>query len=538
MRGPARFVAGLTAFCSLAGVQSVGCFFSVPESELGQGGQTGDGGAGGEEPLPACPGDPVADPALVRDDCGTFVSASAAPGGEGTKAKPFASFGEAAQRGARRIYACAEVYNEAAGVRFDDGVEVFAGFADCGPTGAWTWAEGSRATLTGVADAVALTLNGGDNTLRNFDVKAPAATAVGGSSIAVVISGGTLSVSSGDLTAGDAMDGAPGDSPAPDVALNGEAGDPGIATCMGGANNPGPAGKTKVCSTGGQSVAGKGGDGGELSMSVLLAAESGGDGTPANPGEPTLGKGGIGEGQGDPAASNCAPGAQGAPGAEGDSGAGATGPGMLDVSGYRGADGAPGVKGLPGQAGGGGGGARGGLNINCGGQVNNRVGASGGAGGTGGCGGIEGTGGRAGGSSIALVVVDAEVTLDAVMLVSGAAGDGGLGGSGQNGGDPGLGGGLGLGAGAAKASCGGGLGGGGGSGGPGGGGQGGHSLGIAFQGATAAPVGGEFTSGAAGTGGPGGVNNDTPGEGKGADGNAGGCWDFTTNAACPEPAGP
>ena len=534
MRGPTRFAAGLAALCSLIGAQSAGCFFSPPESELTQG--SGDGGAGGEEP-PVCPGDPVADPALVRDECGTFVSASAVPGGNGTREKPYVSFSEAAERGARRIYACAEIYNETTQVSFIGGVEVFAGFADCGPTGTWTWVEGSRATLSGVVDAVALTLGGGENTLRNLDVKAPAATAMGGSSIAVLIAGGKLSVSSGNLTAGDAMDGAAGDSLADDPALNGEPGDPGIAVCMGGANNPGPMGKTKVCSTGGQSVAGKGGDGGELAMSVLLAAETGGDGTPADPNEPTLGKGGIGEGQGNPAASVCSVGIGGAPGAAGTSGVGATGPGMLDVSGYRGADGVPGMKGLPGQAGGGGGGSRGGLNINCGGQVSNRVGSSGGAGGTGGCGGLEGTGGKAGGSSLALVVVDAEVTLDAVMLVSGAAGNGGLGGSGQNGGTQGTGGMFGAGAGAAKASCSGGPSGGGGTGGPGGGGQGGHSLGIAFQGAIA-PVGGEFTIGAAGTGGPGGVNNDTPGEGKGADGNAGACWDFAANAPCPEPAGP
>ena len=534
MMGHARWAAGLAMFCSLAGAQSAGCFFSPLESELTQGDATG--GTGGYEP-PACPGDPVADPALVRDDCGTFVSAKAAPGGNGTKAKPFVSFREAAELGAKRIYACAEVYDETAGVRFNGGVEVFAGFTECEANGAWRWDEGSKATLNGAANAVALTLSGGDNALRNLNVTAPAATAAGGSSVAVVIAGGKLSVNSGKLTAGDAKDGAPGVSPSDDPMLDGEPGAPGSAVCAGGANNPGPPGKTKTCSTGGQSVSGKGGDGGALSGSTLLAAETGGNGTPADPAEPTLGKGGTGEGQGSPAASVCAVGVQGAPGVVGGSGAGATGPGTLDVSGYHGGDGAPGVKGLPGQAGGGGGGARGGLNVTCSGQTSNRIGASGGAGGTGGCGGLEGTGGKAGGSSLALVVVDAEVTLTAVMLASGKAGNGGAAGSGQNGGAPGLGGLHGNGAGSAKQSCAGGTGGGGGPGGPGGGGQGGHSLGIAFQGATA-PAGGEFMGGAAGTGGNGGDNNTTPGQGKGADGVAGECWDFATNAACSESASP
>jgi hypothetical protein len=75
----------------------------------------------------------------------------------------------------------------------------------------------------------------------------------------------------------------------------------------------------------------------------------------------------------------------------------------------------------------------------------------------------------------------------------------------------------------------------GGNGAAGGGGLGGHSLGIALQGGSA-PVGGELVIDPQnrGVGGPGGLNNTAADGGKGADGVAVGCWDFSTNASCGE----
>jgi len=254
-------------------------------------------GAGGDWP-PACPGDPVADPALVQNDCGVFVSASAAPGGDGTKEKPLNTFAAAAALGATRIYACAASYDEAAGVKFSGGAEIFAGFTDCGPTGAWAWGEASKATLNGPANEVALTLDGSNYLLRNLNVKAADATTAGASSIAVVVNKGKLDVVDGNLTAGNAQNGAAGPSLDPNMALNGGDGDPGVGVCGSGANNPGPMGKMKMCSTGGTSVSGKGGDGGELMGTMLLAAQTGGNGTPPDPAQPDLGLGGRGEGQG------------------------------------------------------------------------------------------------------------------------------------------------------------------------------------------------------------------------------------------------
>jgi hypothetical protein len=515
----------------LGGAAASGCFDSFADCDLSATCPPPADGGGGGGGSAACEADPTQDPAAVIEDCGVFVSASAEPGGDGTRERPFQSFAEAAAAKPKRVYACAEEYAEISGVSFDGGVEIYAGFTEC--TGAWTWSATAKATLSGPADAVALTLSDGDNHLENLNVVAANAAAGGGSSIAVVASGGSVAIVNGDLTAGDGMDGAAGATLPQDPMLDGDPGDPGVGVCAAGGNNPGPEGKTKSCDTGGSSVAGKGGDGGPVTAMTLDLAGNGGDGAPADPAQPTKGLGGIGEGQGMPEATECTDGSSGASGAAGDSGAGASGIGSLSATGYAGVNGTAGTNGMPGQGGGGGGGAKGVLNFNCGMGPADRAGASGGAGGTGGCGGNGGGGGRAGGSSIALVVVEAAVTLNGVTLSPGKAGNGGTGGDGQTGGAKGNGGDSALGAGTAKPSCRGGDGGAGGIGGPGGGGQGGHSVGIAFQGSIP-PTGGEFSVVAEnfGTGGLGGLNNSTPEAGNGTDGIAGNCWDFATNLPC------
>jgi hypothetical protein len=458
----------------------------------------------------------------VDGSCGVFVSASAAADGgqgAGTKASPFATFAEAAASNPSRVYACEGMYTETTQVTFSGGVEVYGGFTGCTAT-SWTWSASAQAQITTVADQPGLVLDGGTNRLENVSVTAPAATMAGGSSIALLVNGGSLDMTNGALTAGDAMAGAPGTTVPDDPTLDGTTGDSGVGVCMTAANNPGPMGKMKVCSTGGSSVAGNGGDGGLLSGPMLLAAGSGTDGSPADPGQPTKGKGGTGEGQGTPAALSCVSGTDGASGAVGTSGNGASGAGSLATSGYTGVVGGSGANGQPGQGGGGGGGAKGGLMIDCGMGAADRVGASGGAGGTGGCGGTAGGGGSPGGSSIALVSLGASVTLTQVTLTAGKGGAGGKGGSGQSGGQKGVGGGPGAGKGTAQSSCQGGYGGQGGPGGPGGGGQGGHSLGVAYKGTP--PKGGTFMINPAnnGVGGPGGNGNTTTNGGKGADGMA------------------
>jgi hypothetical protein len=489
----------------------------------------GTGGSGGSKP--DCAGDPTKDPAIVRDDCGVFVSASAAPGGDGTKATPFQTLADAASAGPKRVFACAEAYAETKQVSFTGGVEVYGGFTDCAK--GWAWAAGSKATITTAPDVPGLVLDGGANKLENVNVTAPAATMPGGSSIAVLVNGGSLDATNGNLTAGDAKDGDNGVTVPDDMTLDGDSGDPGANVCDAGLH-PGPLGKTKMCADGSSSVAGNGGDGGQIMSMMLQPAGTGTDGSAmpaATPIGVNDGKGGTGEGQN--AAPLCSPGDPGAPGSSGDSGAGATGSGAISAAGYQGAAGTAGTNGKPGQGGGGGGGSKGGLAITCGAMATPIPGASGGAGGTGGCGGTLGGGGKPGGSSIALLVLDANVTLTAVTLTAGKAGSGGSGGNGQSGGHGAVGGTKGAGTGVAKSACAGGGGGDGGPGGPGGGGQGGHSLGIAFHGSKS-PTGGTFQIDMtkAGKGGPGGANNTASNMGKGADGMAANCWDFAANAAC------
>lgn len=506
-----------------------------PSSGTGGGGASATSTTGTGGTPPGCEGDPTTDATLVRDECGVFVSASAPAGGKGTKASPYQTFALAAGAAdVKRIYACAETYPEAAPIGFAGGIEIYAGFGDCGKEAGWTWAAGSTATLQGPTDKVALTLNGGASHLENLNVSAPSATIAGGSSVALVASGGSLNMLRGTVTAGDAKAGDNGVTPADDSTLDGDAGDPGVGICGSGVNNKGPIGKAKSCSAGDSSTAGNGGGGGEFLTSMPQPAGSGTDGSPAEATAPTKGKGGVGEGQGVPIALSCDDGTSGVPGAVGDSGDGASGDGAVSAKDlYQGGSGKNGLGGKPGQGGGGGGGAKGAVAINCGMGPADRVGASGGAGGTGGCGGALGGGGKPGGSSIALVVLDATVKLTDVTLVAGNGGDGGKGGDGQGGGQKGPGGTPGPGKGTASASCRGGDGGQGGPGGPGGGGQGGHSLGIAFQGKTA-PSGVTFTPDPLkkGAGGSGGLGNTSTNSGKGADGKADSCWNFSTSKSC------
>ncbi|APR78518.1 Endoglucanase [Minicystis rosea] len=476
-----------------------------------------DAGTDGDGGDPDCEGDPTKDPALVRDGCGVFVSASAAPGGDGRKAKPFRTFAEAAAATPARVFACAETYSETMQVSFSDGVEVYGGFGNCTSEKGWTWQASAFATLNGASDVPALVLDGGANRIENLNIIAADAVMAGASSIAVLVNGGALDMLNGTLEAKAAKAGDPGTHPADDIALDGEQGDPGVGICDSGASNPGPKGKTKVCSTGDGSNAGNGGDGGDFTAGNPNPAGSGTDGTPTDISQPTKGKGGIGEGQGTPATATCDDGTTGAPGASGNSGVGAMGAGALSASGYAGNKGADGTNGKPGQGGGGGGGAKGAKSITCNAVTQDRVGASGGGGGTGGCGGALGGGGYPGGSSIALVSLNATISLGQTTLKSSLAGDGGKGGDGQSGGTKGFGGTPGSG-GSANDSCRGGDGGKGGNGGPGGGGQGGHSLGVAFKGK--APTGGVFQIDPAnfGKGGGGGNGNTTTDNGKGADG--------------------
>ncbi|XXY18896.1 hypothetical protein WME88_04500 [Sorangium sp. So ce216] len=491
-------------------------------------------GTGGGTTNPACDADPTEDVGAVIDECAVFASASAsaAARGKGTKAEPYASLGEAvANAKGKRVLACASGAFEES-VTIEAGMEVIGGF-DCGA--GWTWSKQARSAIEGPAGAAALTLSEAASgvKVRSFAIRAASATEVsaeahateaGRSSIGVVVADIEAELAQVDVTAGDGIDGANGETPteAPQAGAGAPTnvsnactalvygGDPGVTACEDGETRGGVGGLGGITNT-------EGGNG-----------LKGADGAPLP--EPNADASGLGgTGQTDPDG-DCKPGAIGKSGARGRAGVASTDT-TLTLAGIVGGDGENGTVGTRGQGGGGGGGAKAGLF--CPGPSMSTVegvGASGGGGGAGGCGGKGGGGGQAGGSSIGIVSLGTKLVLTEVTVTVGKAGKGGDGVAGQNGAN----GGAGAAGGAASENppsipgCDGGKGGRGGAGGPGGGGRGGHAVGIAYAAAPSGAV--ELASFIAGTAGDGGST--TPGGNAGEVGENGECWDFTANASC------
>ncbi|XXX78129.1 hypothetical protein WMF30_05100 [Sorangium sp. So ce134] len=485
-------------------------------------------GTGGSTPNPACEADPTEDASTVSDECAVFASANAGSGGDGTKAKPYASLSDAvANAKGKRVLACASgAFAES--VRVEAGLEVIGGF-DC--EAGWAWSQEARSAIEAPANQIALTLGegAGGAKVRSFSVRAASATVAGGSSIGVAVADIEAELAQVDVTTGDGMDGAKGEPPtevaqagasAPDTeqtrpsnacglpaAVRG--GDPGVTTCEDGETRGGAGGPGGITGT----------DDGN--------GQTGKDGAPPpEPNPEEYGLGGAGQ-----TGANCRRGEDGAPGGPGEAGSSGNST-QLTLAGIEGGDGDDGKTGKKGQGGGGGGGAKAGLFCPAGASTVEGPGASGGGGGAGGCGGQGGGGGKAGGSSIGVVSLGTKLVLTEVTVAVGKAGKGGdgaggrggaLGGSGATGGTPSpLGG---------SAGCDGGRGGQGGMGGPGGGGRGGHAVGVAYGAAPSAAVAlKEFTEGAAGDGGQVGLGG--PQEGVGAPGKSGECWDFKANVSC------
>ncbi|WP_437610898.1 hypothetical protein WMF20_04200 [Sorangium sp. So ce834] len=482
-------------------------------------------GEGGGPPNPACAGDPTQDASAVSDECAVFASASAESGGDGTKAKPYASLGEAvANAKGKRVLACAsEPFAES--VTIEAGLEVIGGF-DC--EAGWTWSEEARSAIEAPANQIALTLGEGASgaKVRSFSVRAASATEPGGSSIGVAVADIEAELAQVDVTAGDGMPGANGETPmvapqagasAPDT----EQTRPSSACGLPAAVRGGDPGVT-MCEDG-DTRGGAGGLGG-------IAGTDEGNGQPGENGAPLpepnpedYGLGGVGQTGG-----NCRQGQPGAPGSAGDSGE-ADSDTQLTLAGIAGGDGDNGLTGKKGQGGGGGGGAKAGLFCPAGPNTVEGPGASGGGGGAGGCGGKGGGGGKAGGSSIGIVSLGTKLVLTEVTVAVGKAGKGGDG-AGGRGGAAGGSGGTGGAASPLGGSigCDGGRGGQGGMGGPGAGGRGGHAVGIAYAAAPSATVAlKSFMAGTAGDGG-----STAPRGNAGGAGESGECWDFTANASC------
>lgn len=421
---------------------------------------------------------PATNGAPVDDGCGVFVDST---GGDdlnvpSTKAAPMKSLAAALAQvpNGGVVYACS-------GAAFDGPVTVPAGVTIHGGLACTTWAYDAQTPtiITAPSDMVPVRLARGTATtvLADLYVQATPAFAAGGSSIGVIADRATARLERVLVVTGNATAGAAGTTPQEAVTA-GVVGNPGAGGCTALAISGGP--MTSLACSNGTTTGGKGGDG----------AYYGYDGVSG-----TTGPANFGAGHGMNPVPGCSVGGPGAAGAVGSTGTPATGAGTITAQGYTGVAGDVGGVGAPGQGGGGGGGASS-FGV-C--AVNSFGGASGGSGGTGGCGGAGGTGGRPGGSSIGIISVDATLVFSAVTITTGDGGDGGGGGAGQAGGEGGDGAGGGT---APYAACSGGKGGAGGLGGVGGGGLGGHSLGIAYIGATAPPSAMVmFTIGAAGAGG-------------------------------------
>ncbi|WP_236644438.1 hypothetical protein [Sorangium cellulosum] len=484
-------------------------------------------GTGGSIPNPHCEADPTKDASTVTDECAVFASASAEPGGDGTQEKPYASLGEAVSKAnGKRVLACASgAFAE--GVRIEAGVEVIGGF-DC--DAGWTWSEEARSAIEGPANEIALTLGEGASgaKVRSFAVTAASATELGGSSIGVAVADVEAELAQVDVTAGDGMDGAKGETPmeapqagasAPDTGETGASnacelpdavrgGDPGVTMCEDGETRGGAGGLGGITGT----------DDGN--------GQPGENGAPLpEPNPSNRGLGGIGQIGAD---GECDVGAKGKGGDSGRAGIAGSDT-QLTLDGIAGGDGGNGLTGKKGQGGGGGGGAKAGQFCGTSTNLVNGPGASGGGGGAGGCGGKGGGGGKAGGSSIGIVSLGTKLVLKEVTVEVGTAGKGGDGAGGRGG----AAGGSGAAGGAASSlggsiGCRGGDGGQGGMGGTGAGGRGGHAVGVAYAAAPSAAF--ALKSFMAGT--PGNGGSMAPGGNGGEAGKSGECWDFTTNASC------
>jgi len=483
-----------TEFCD----NPSGSASTASTSGTGGAGASGGGGNGGVGGTPVgCV--PSENETPVADDCGIFVSSSKGDDtamGAGSKDTPFKTIQAAIEAAAGHpVYACAETFTEAVVAK---GPAKIYGGLDCKTD--WKYIGATTKTmLTAAADAIPLTLQAAANgsVVEDLHIEAVAAKAKGGSSIAVVVDTAEAAFTRCDLVAGDGAQGEDGSdaSAAPPPAA--PSGAQGNAECSADTVAGGLGGDNKC---GGASTVSKGGDGG------AGKALTGGTGDPGSPdngaGQPGMADTG---GMTWSCSLNDGDGKKGGDGAEGPFGAAGVELGTLTVSGLKGGDGGDGQPGLPGQGGGGGGGRAGAaLASDICWLAALKGGASGGGGGAGGCGGLGGGGGKAGGSSIALISVNATLTLTDVTLHAGSGKNGGAGGDFQPGGGFGMGA---AGGGPSAPGCSGGNGGQGGNGGPGGGGRGGHSIGLAYTGDAPAISEDVISVGGFGDGGKGGTNS-------------------------------
>ena len=373
------------------------------------------------------PPPPVGTPAdsELTDAFGVFVSAAATPGGDGTKAHPFATIGAGIDRVKDlklRVYVCAGTYAES--LTLVNAVSVIGSLGCDG--GMWTTMGTGRSIINAPTSPA---IHAKDVSLatrfEGFDVTAPDGTAMSPSSIALIAENAPmLTVAKSKLTSAKGFDGADGTDGVQltiPATANGKDGfaqsGPALANPISGPSyNFGAAGGVGSC--------------------VGAAGHDGASG----------GKGGAGSTQqcrmfnvgGNPvylwtvlsaayARSNGVVNATGTGGA-GVDGASASSIGAFSATGYAPKSGTAGTDGSPGKAGSGGDGAPD-LGACNSGDVNLYFdNGSGPGGGAGGCPGLAGTPGGGGGASVAaLVIASPGLSLTTTELVAGAGGAGGKG---------------------------------------------------------------------------------------------------------------
>jgi hypothetical protein len=450
----------------------------------------------------ACPPDDEPDDAFLDRNCdgidgnadaSVFMAQWGSDSNPGTLALPVASLpaarAVAMSTGKRSVLVAAGTYPVTdAGFSWDVPASIHGGYS-----GAQTWARSSANTVVIRPTAAGLRVAGLSTpvTLDHLWI-APAATPTtsGAPSFGLrVVNCAQLTIRHSTVQALTGAAGAAGSGPVTH-GDPGQDGAEGTAAMAGFPGQAGQAGQNPSCPS---ANGGPGGVGGDSPTDARQGrGEPGRASTAGVPG----GDGGMTGGcyiPGNGCGSNCPAGyPQGEDGQQGSNGtAGSMGPsggggnalGTLTGEQWTPSDGAPGDAGNPGRGGGGGGG--GGIffiSYDTGTCFPHR-GGGGGGGGAGGCGGSGGAPGRGGGASVAMLLVNSNVTLHSVDVRSSG---GGAGGAGQPGGLGGMGGRGGPGGAGIKNvpiefggdGGSGGRGGTGGPGGPGGGGGGGPSIGV------------------------------------------------------------
>lgn len=432
-----------------------------------------------------------------------FVATYGDDANPGTKSLPKASVGaaieEAAATGKTWVLVEESLYD--GGFELVDGVNLAGGYG-------FGWRRDGRAKTT---------IRGGNPSIRATNISSrtlvmdltveggtgePGQTAVG-----ILVEGSTgLVLQNLRVTGGRGGAGASGDTGARGTTgnrgSNGENAPPDSGTlgCRNQDSSDAPSvgpGAEPACGSdvGRGGAGGRSGKGSSSGQSGQRAPDSGGEGGNGG-GQSTAGF----KGQDGPSGSS------GAPGAGGGSG------GQFDGWQWLGESGQAGEDGTPGKGGGGGGGGGGGKEFGF--WTCDSWGGAGGGGGSGGCGGAGGEGGGHGGASVAVMLLESDITIRNCQIyggAGGAGGSGGGGGQGGTGGDGGTGGNSEENSGKGGA---GGRGGTGGRGGEGGGGAGGPSIGLFSNRALSVqPINTMVTQGEAGVGG-----SAASADGRGADG--------------------